>query len=124
MKQTHVVHIIDDDPLILVSLGDLLESEGFAVETHTSAKSFLRTTTLDEVGCVLTDVDMPGMTGLELMERLSGHGFVRPVIVMTGRPSARVSAEAAALGATDFLEKPFSACALIAGVRRACLSLT
>lgn len=107
MKKEGIVHIIFDDSAVLESLEMLLKTYGFAVRTHPSADSFLRyVEARAEGGVVVTDVEMPGMSGIELLSEFPRRGFDWPVIIMTGRRYANVAAEAILLGAFDFLEKP------------------
>ena len=101
-----VVHVIDDDEAMRDSLAFLLESTDIAVRTYESAIEFL--SEIDDVraGCIVTDVRMPEMSGLELVRRLRERGVDLPVIVMTGHADVPLAVEAMKAGALEFLEKP------------------
>jgi two-component system response regulator FixJ len=102
-----VVHVIDDDEAMRDSLSYLLESTNIAVRTYESALEFLRQLDSIEAGCIVTDVRMPEMSGLELVRRLREQGVDFPVIVMTGHADVPLAVEAMKAGALEFLEKPF-----------------
>ena len=101
------------------SLALLLESAGFSVRAYDSAAAFLRAASDLTAGCVLTDVQMPELNGLELQRRMSELGIRLPVIVMTGHGDVPIAVEALKAGATDFLEKPFEEQHLLAAVASA-----
>jgi two-component system response regulator FixJ len=113
------IHVIDDDEAMRESLAFLLASAGFTVKLFESATKFLEALPTLVVACVITDIRMPGIDGIELMRRVraSGHSF--PVIVMTGHGDVPLAVEAMKLGAFDFFEKPFDDEMLIARVRSA-----
>jgi two-component system response regulator FixJ len=119
MAEAPLIHVVDDDPSVCESLAFLLESAGFAVHAHTSATEFLRAVSDRTVGCVLTDVQMPELNGLELQRRMTERGIRLPVIVMTGHGDVPIAVEALKAGATDFLEKPFEDEQLLAAVTNA-----
>src|SRR5215475_85830 len=104
---SQVVHVIDDDSEVLQALAFLLTTSGFAVQVHESAAAFLNGHSRAEAGCVVTDVRMPGMDGLELQRRLAAEQAHIPVIVMTGHADVALAVEAMKAGAIDFIEKPF-----------------
>jgi two-component system response regulator FixJ len=114
-----VVHVIDDDVDVRQSLAFLLSAAGFAVRVHESAVAFL--TALPEVtgGCVLTDIRMPQMNGMELQRRLAELKSGLPVIVMTGHGDVPLAVEAMKAGAVDFIEKPFDDEVLLSAIRAA-----
>jgi two-component system response regulator FixJ len=114
-----VVHIIDDDPSARESLAFLLTSADIAVETHESAQSFLKALATMEVGCVITDVRMPAVSGIDLLREIRGRGLSVPVIIITGHGDVPLAVNAMRLGATDFLEKPFDDAAVLAAVGHA-----
>jgi two-component system, LuxR family, response regulator FixJ len=116
---SQVVHIVDDDTEVLQALAFLLSAAGFAVQVHDSAVAFLARMGRIEVGCVVTDVRMPGMDGLELQRRLRAAGNPTPVIIMTGHADVALAVEAMKAGAVDFIEKPFDNQVLISAVRAA-----
>jgi two-component system response regulator FixJ len=109
MSQSGKVYVIDDDPAMRDSLDFLLGSAGFNVRLFDSAETFLRELPDMEGACVVTDIRMPGIDGIELLRQLHSASSVRklPVIIMTGRGDMPLAVEAMKLGALDFLEKPF-----------------
>jgi two-component system response regulator FixJ len=119
MANENVVHIIDDDDDARESLAFLLSTADVDVQVYESAAAFLKV--LPEVtgGCIITDVRMPEIDGMELLRRLNDSGVSLPVIVMTGHGDVPLAVEAMKLGAVDFLEKPFDDDALLASVRMA-----
>jgi two-component system response regulator FixJ len=114
-----IVHIIDDDPIVCNSIRLLLATEGIEGRTYVSADDFLKTITPDDYGCVVTDVRLPGMSGVELLTHLAARGVSLPVIVITGHADVPLAVHAMKQGAVDFMEKPFSDVSLIASVRKA-----
>ena len=114
-----VVHVIDDDEAVRQSLKFLLESASIGVETHASATEFLRLLPEMEPACVITDVRMPNISGIDLLRRLREFKRGIPVIVITGHGDVALAVEAMKIGAADFLEKPFDDEALLASVRSA-----
>ena len=121
MSQGGKVYVIDDDPAMRDSLDFLLCSAGFSVRLFDSAQVFLNDLPKLEAGCVVTDIRMPGMDGMELLRQLDPASGVRklPVIVMTGHGDVPLAVEAMKFGAADFLEKPFDDEILLAAVRSA-----
>jgi len=117
MASDPVVHVIDDDDAARDALGFLLSAANFSIRTYESAKAFLDAIPTTEAGCVITDVRMPEITGLELLRRLKGRGIGWPVIVITGQADVPVAIEAIKTGAVDFIEKPYDAEALLGAVR-------
>jgi two-component system response regulator FixJ len=109
MSQSGRVYVIDDDAAMRDSLDFLLGSAGFNVRLFDSAQIFLNELPDLAIGCVVTDIRMPGMDGMELLRRLNSISNARrlPVIVMTGHGDISLAVEAMKLGALDFLEKPF-----------------
>jgi two-component system response regulator FixJ len=114
-----VVHIIDDDEAVRDSLSFLLDSVGLAARTYDSAVAFLDQADSAAPGCIVTDVRMPDMSGLELVRRLAEQGIGHPVIVMTGHADVPMAVEAMKAGAVEFLEKPFEEEALLRAIRAA-----
>jgi two-component system, LuxR family, response regulator FixJ len=102
------VHIIDDDDAVRDSLAVLLEIRGVPVVTYGSAEAFLEALAEGAEGCVVTDVQMPGMSGLELLAKVRADGRDLPVIVATARSGKTLAGEAMAHGAAALLEKPFA----------------
>ena len=111
-----VVHIIDDDEALRESLTFLLRSAKHEVKSFASAKMFLETLPDPSLSCVITDVRMPDMSGIELLRRLKELKIAAPVIVITGHGDISLAVEAMKIGATDFLEKPFDDEVLLASV--------
>ena len=114
-----VVHIIDDDEAIRDSLSFLLESVSMTALTYDSAVTFLSQIDRLAPGCIVTDVRMPNMSGLDLVRRLTELGVAYPVVVMTGHADVPLAVEAMKAGAVEFLEKPFEEQALLRAVRTA-----
>jgi two-component system response regulator FixJ len=113
------VHIIDDDEALRESLAFLLRTAGLAVKSFDSAKAFLDALPNASPGCVITDVRMPDISGIELLRRLKELKIGVPVIVITGHGDIALAVEAMKIGATDFFEKPFNDDLLVASVRAA-----
>jgi len=113
------VHVIDDDPALLDSVGLLLRTEGYAVKTYSSAEDFLEAIGPGDAGCIVTDVRMAGMSGLELLAKLKERGAFPPVIVITAHGDIPLAVQAMKQGAVDLLEKPFHADALLKAVGEA-----
>jgi two-component system response regulator FixJ len=103
-----LIHVIDDDEAMRESLRFLLETAGFAARTYESALQFLESPLDDGPACIVTDVRMPDMNGLELVRRLKAKGIALPVIVITGHGDVPLAVEAMKAGVIDFLEKPFN----------------
>ncbi|WP_448207815.1 response regulator FixJ [Azospirillum sp. sgz302134] len=113
------VFIVDDDEAVRDSVAVLLESADFRVECFASPMAFLGSDAPSRRGCLLVDVRMPQMSGLDLQERLAQEGRCLPVIVMTGHADVPLAVRAMKAGAVDFVEKPFEEQALIDSVRSA-----
>jgi two-component system, LuxR family, response regulator FixJ len=114
-----VVHVIDDDDAVRDSLTFLLRTVGIEVQSYPSAGAFLDAVAGAQLKCVITDVRMPGMSGIDLLRRLRELKIDVPVIVITGHGDVPLAVEAMKIGAADFLEKPFDDDALLASVRSA-----
>jgi two-component system response regulator FixJ len=114
-----VVHVIDDDEGLRESLAFLLRSAALEVKSFDSAKAFLDVLPNAAVGCVITDVRMPDISGIELLRRLKELKIGVPVIVITGHGDIALAVEAMKIGAADFFEKPFDDDLLLASVRAA-----
>ena len=119
MASDCVVHVIDDDGAMRESLTFLLEGGGFAVRSYEAAAAFLEAADSLDSGCIVTDIRMPGMNGLDLARHLKSTGIDLPIIVITGHGDVPLAVEAMKVGITDFLEKPFDAAALLAAIRAA-----
>jgi len=114
-----VVHVFDDDEAMRQSLAFLLGTVGMEVQTYESAVAFLEVAPTVKAGCVITDVRMPELSGVELLRQLRERKLDIPVIVITGHGDVQLAVEAMKIGAMDFLEKPFDDEALLASVRSA-----
>jgi two-component system, LuxR family, response regulator FixJ len=115
------VFIVDDDQAIRNSLKWLIESVSMQVETFDSADAFINAYYPGRSGCLLLDVRMPGMSGLELQEYLSSHQIAIPVIIITGHADVPMAVRAMKAGAVDFIEKPFNDELLLESIRHALL---
>jgi len=114
-----VVHVIDDDDAMRESLAFLLESAGFEARTYESAGLFLEQVDAGAEGCIVTDVRMPGMNGLELTRHLKANGVPLPIVMITGHGDVPLAVESMKAGVADFLEKPFNDDALLQAIRGA-----
>jgi two-component system response regulator FixJ len=119
MPSKELVHVIDDDDAVRQSLEFLLRSARLEVRTYESAVAFLKTLPDIPFGCVITDVRMPELSGIDLLRRLRELGVAMPVIVITGHGDVPLAVEAMKVGAVDFLEKPFDDEVLLVAVRSA-----
>jgi two-component system response regulator FixJ len=120
MLSDATVHVIDDDEAARHSLAFLLGAAKISAKTYESATAFLNGLAEVKLGCIITDVRMPGMSGIELLRELKRLGVTVPVIVVTGHADVPLAVEAMKIGAVDFLEKPFDDEALLQAVRSAC----
>ncbi|MGE0626900.1 MAG: response regulator transcription factor [Hyphomicrobiaceae bacterium] len=114
---TQAISIIDDDPGVLDALSTLFSSKGYEVVTHSSAKSFLNSRYLS--GCVISDVRMPEMTGLDLLREMKSQMDPRPIVILTGHGDIEMAVQAVRLGAFEFVEKPFKSDKLMKTVEQA-----
>src|SRR5215208_6428328 len=119
MSHRGKVYVIDDDEAMRDSLEFLLGSADFAVTLFESAQHFLDALAEVEFGCVVSDVRMPGIDGIELLKRLKTSRSTLPVLIMTGHGDVPLAVEAMKLGAFDFFEKPFDDEAIVSAVRLA-----
>lgn len=114
-----MIAIVDDHQAVRNALSGLIKSIGLRVESFASARDFLNSPARDETACLILDVVMPGMTGLELQQRLAKIGTCIPIIFMTAHWDEDVRARALADGALEFLAKPFREEDLLSALRRA-----
>ena len=114
---TKAITIIDDDPGVLDAISTLFASKGYEVATHLSARSFLDAPYLS--GCIITDVRMPQMTGLDLLRELKSRTDPRPIIILTAHGDIEMAIQAVRLGAYEFIEKPFKSDRLLTMVEQA-----
>ena len=119
IRVADTVHVVDDDLALRDSLSVLLGAHGFQVSTYENAEQFLKKLVQEASGCVLIDVNMPGMSGIDLLAELRGRGILLPCIVMTGAGQVSLAVKAMKTGAADFLEKPFETDILLESLRQA-----
>jgi len=119
MSADFVVHIVDDDEAVRDSLSFTLSASDLAVRAYSSALELLARAQVLEPGVIITDVRMPGMTGLELVARLNEMGASHPIIVLTGHADVGMAVDAMKAGVVDFIEKPFDDAALLNAVETA-----
>jgi len=113
MSETPLISIVDDDPLARDGIRELIESLGYKGITFNSAEYFLRSSVIADTTCLITDVQMPGMNGLELQEALQSQRHQTPVVVITAYPNEKHRTRALGNGAVGFLSKPFDEESLI-----------
>jgi FixJ family two-component response regulator len=107
MTQDHaLVHVLDDEASMVRAIDRLLSAEGYTVRGFTSAREFLESYDPEELGCLVLDVSMPELNGLELQQRLTRSGILLPIVFLTGRGDIPMSVQAIKAGAVDFLTKP------------------
>ena len=116
MTDRRMIHIVDDEEAIRRSASFMLKTSGFNVQTWSSGVAFLKEIRAVEEGCILLDVRMPGMDGLEVQQALAADGIGMPVIVLTGHGDIGTAVRAMKAGAVDFLEKPFEKAKLIEAI--------
>ena len=119
MGLRRTLHLVDDEEAIRKSAGFMLKTSGFAVETYPSGVAFLKAVRTAELGCILLDVRMPEMDGLEVQQALTDQGITMPVIVLTGHGDVSIAVRAMKAGAVDFLEKPFEKATLLRAIEEA-----
>jgi FixJ family two-component response regulator len=113
LSKLTLVAIVDDDKSVRATTDSLVRSLGYVVHTFASAEEFLRSNRLDEFACVIADVQMPGMSGVQLQDHLRAQGYRVPFIFFTAFPDERIRAQALAAGAICYLTKPFDGDSLI-----------
>jgi FixJ family two-component response regulator len=118
-QSTKFVAIVDDDESVQSALQDLMEAEGLSARCFGSAEKFLESGLQDRAACLIVDIRMPGMSGLELQARLKADRFNIPIIFITAHGDARVQMQAMREGAAEFLVKPFDDQVLLSRVRAA-----
>lgn len=114
--EQRLVHLVDDDAAIRRSVGFMLKTSGHRVESYESGSDLLRNGAKLDEGCILLDIRMPGMDGLEVQQVLQEKGVSLPVIIMTGHGDVTLAVKAMKAGAVDFIEKPFEKAALLASL--------
>lgn len=119
MSDRRLVHIIDDEEAVRKSASFMLKTSGFGVRAWESGVHFLKEVRHAEVGCILLDIRMPELDGLEVQQQLNERGVSMPVIVLTGHGDVSIAVKAMKAGAVDFLEKPFETDVLLGAIERA-----
>ncbi|MDF0543909.1 response regulator [Sphingobium sp. H39-3-25] len=116
MTDRRMIHIVDDEEAIRRSAGFMLKTSGYSVATYPSGVAFLREVRHVEPGCILLDVRMPDMDGLEVQKVLSDRGVAMPIIILTGHGDISIAVRAMKAGAVEFIEKPFEKATLIEAI--------
>jgi two-component system response regulator FixJ len=124
MSEGKLVHLVDDDDSVRRSVGFMLKTSGHRVQSYSSGTELLKEATKLEPGCILLDIRMPGMDGLEVQQELQSRGVSLPVIILTGHGDIPLSVRAMKAGAIDFIEKPFEKGVLVAAIDEAFRSLS
>lgn len=119
MTERKLIHIVDDEEAIRRSAGFMLKTSGYAVQAWASGVEFLKEARQAEHGCILLDVRMPEVDGLEVQRQLAERGVTMPIVIMTGHGDVSIAVRAMKAGAVDFLEKPFEKAALIGAIEEA-----
>ena len=119
MTPEPTVYAVDDDVVARIMLEQVFKAADLNVETYASAEEFLDTYNIDNCGCLLLDIMMPGMDGLELQEALAERGNETPVIFLSGADDVKTAIQAFKAGAVDFIEKPIDPKQVLSSVRRA-----
>jgi len=119
MESVQTIHIIDDDAMIRISLQALLEAEGYVVQGHESAQAFLNTYENGDFGCIVTDLNMPQMSGIELLCELRKLRMAMPAIVISGFMDARLNQASEEQGAFCCFQKPVDLDALLIAIHAA-----
>ncbi len=117
-SKSRLVAIIDDDQSIQIALNDLIESAGLSAKCFGSAEGFLQWDQRTHVACLLLDIGMPGMSGLELQAKLNAEGSRIPIIFITARADSKMKRQAMKAGAVELLSKPFDGEVLLEKIRR------
>lgn len=113
-----LVHLVDDDGAIRRSAGFMLKTSGYQVRSYESGVELLKNTGKLDQGCILLDIRMPGMDGLEVQQALKDKGVILPVIIMTGHGDVTLAVRAMKAGAIDFIEKPFEKATLLGAIEQ------
>jgi len=119
MSDERLVHLVDDDDAIRRSAGFMLKTSGFRVQTYESGDQLLKSAASLDLGCILLDIRMPGMDGLEVQQALKERGVGLPVVIMTGHGDVTLAVQAMKAGAIDFIEKPFEKAVLLEAIDQA-----
>jgi two-component system response regulator FixJ len=124
MSEGKLVHLVDDDDSVRRSVGFMLKTSGHLVQSYSSGTELLKKAKKLESGCILLDIRMPGMDGLEVQQELQNLGVSLPVIIMTGHGDIPLSVRAMKAGAIEFIEKPFEKAVLVAAIDEAFKSMS
>ncbi|WP_454887561.1 response regulator transcription factor [Sphingomonas oryzagri] len=119
MPDKRLVHIVDDEDAIRRATGFMLKTSGYAVESWPSGVAFLKEVRHASEGCILLDVRMPEMDGLEVQQALAERGVAMPIVILTGHGDVSIAVRAMKAGAIDFIEKPFEKARLLAALETA-----
>ncbi len=119
MSEQPIIFIIDDDEQVRNALILLMESVGLAVESYASAQDYLDSFDVTKAGCIILDVRMPGMSGLDLQARLAAEKIHPPIVIITGHGDVPMAVRAVSAGAVDFIEKPFNNQSMLDSVHKA-----
>ena len=123
-EELRLVHLVDDDEAIRRSVGFMLKTSGFHVRAYESGVELMKSAPHIEPGCILLDIRMPGMDGLEVQKALRDKGVSLPVIIMTGHGDVTLAVQAMKAGAIDFIEKPFEKAVLLSAIEHGVERLT
>jgi two-component system response regulator FixJ len=115
-SEARIVHLVDDDASVRRSVAFMLKTSGHQVQTYESGVELLKSSSQLEQGCILLDIRMPGVDGLEVQKALQEKGVGLPVIIMTGHGDVELAVKAMKAGAVDFIEKPFEKTALLSSL--------
>lgn len=118
-QEIRLVHLVDDDEAIRRSVGFALKTSGFQVRSYENGGEILKDAHDLETGCILLDIRMPGMDGLEVQEALRSKGVSLPIVIMTGHGDVTLAVRAMKAGAVDFIEKPFEKALLLSAIEHA-----
>ena len=118
MQDKRLIHLVDDEEAIRKSAGVMLRTVGFEVRTYASGVEFLKLARTAETGCVLLDVRMPELDGLQVQSEMAQRGINMPVVVLTGHGDVTLAVQAMKAGAVDFIEKPFEKASLLEAIDR------
>lgn len=117
--EQRLIHLVDDDEAIRRSAGFMLKTSGYRVQAYESGNALMKEASRLEPGCILLDIRMPGMDGLEVQQALKDNGVALPVVIMTGHGDVTLAVEAMKAGAVDFIEKPFEKAVLLGAIAEA-----
>jgi len=123
-EELRLVHLVDDEEAIRRSVGFMLKTSGFHVRAYESGIELMKAAPHIEPGCILLDIRMPGMDGLEVQQALRDKGVTLPVIIMTGHGDVSLAVQAMKAGAIDFIEKPFEKAVALAAIEHGVERLT